>query len=153
MVKNYREAYKVHASSGILFNHESPRRGFEFVTRKITHAVARIKKGSKEKLKLGNIYAKRDWGHAKEYVEGMLIFNKDTLSPVGIRYKGAIGAFAGCLSGKDFFNPSGEKICTKLSMKIKINWEGRKDKFYQLTKLQFHSQNIDPSQMHERSCI
>ena len=71
MVKNYREAYNVHASSGILFNHESPRRGFEFVTRKITHAVARIKKGSKEKLKLGNIYAKRDWGHAKDYVEAM----------------------------------------------------------------------------------
>ena len=71
MVKNYREAYKIHASSGILFNHESPRRGFEFVTRKITHAVAKIKKGSKEKLKLGNIKAKRDWGHAKDYVEAM----------------------------------------------------------------------------------
>jgi len=71
MVKNYREAYKLHASSGILFNHESPRRGFEFVTRKISHAVAKIKKGSKEKLKLGNIKAKRDWGHAKDYVEAM----------------------------------------------------------------------------------
>ena len=71
MVKNYREAYKIHASSGILFNHESPRRGFEFVTRKITHAVAKIKKGSKEKLKLGNLKAKRDWGHAKDYVEAM----------------------------------------------------------------------------------
>tara|TARA_B110000438_G_scaffold244201_1_gene244567 strand:+ start:3112 stop:4098 length:987 start_codon:yes stop_codon:yes gene_type:complete len=73
MVKNYREAYKLHASSGILFNHESPRRGFEFVTRKISHAVAKIKKGSKEKLKLGNIKAKRDWGHAKDYVEAMWI--------------------------------------------------------------------------------
>ena len=71
LVKNYREAYKLHASNGILFNHESPRRGFEFVTRKITHAVAKIKKGSKEKLKLGNIKAKRDWGHAKDYVEAM----------------------------------------------------------------------------------
>ena len=71
LVKNYREAYKLHASTGILFNHESPRRGFEFVTRKITHAVAKIKKGSKEKLKLGNIKAKRDWGHAKDYVEAM----------------------------------------------------------------------------------
>ena len=71
MVKNYREAYKLHASSGILFNHESPRRGFEFVTRKITHAVAKIKKGSKEKLKLGNLKSKRDWGHAKDYVEAM----------------------------------------------------------------------------------
>ena len=71
LVKNYREAYKLHASNGILFNHESPRRGFEFVTRKISHAVAKIKKGSKEKLKLGNIRAKRDWGHAKDYVEAM----------------------------------------------------------------------------------
>ena len=71
LVKNYREAYKLHASNGILFNHESPRRGFEFVTRKISHGVARIKKGSKEKLKLGNIKAKRDWGHAKDYVEAM----------------------------------------------------------------------------------
>ena len=71
LVKNYREAYKLHASNGILFNHESPRRGFEFVTRKISHAAARIKKGSKEKLKLGNINAKRDWGHAKDYVKAM----------------------------------------------------------------------------------
>ena len=71
LTKNYRDAYKLHASNGILFNHESPRRGFEFVTRKISHAVARIKKGSKEKLKLGNIQAKRDWGHAKDYVEAM----------------------------------------------------------------------------------
>ena len=78
MVKNYREAYKLHASSGILFNHESPRRGFEFVTRKISNAVAKIKKGSKEKLKLGNINAKRDWGHAKDYVEAMwLMLQKD----------------------------------------------------------------------------
>jgi GDPmannose 4,6-dehydratase len=78
LVKNYREAYKLHASNGILFNHESPRRGFEFVTRKISHAVARIKKGSKKKLKLGNINAKRDWGHAKDYVEAMwLMLQKD----------------------------------------------------------------------------
>ena len=79
LVKNYREAYKLHASNGILFNHESPRRGFEFVTRKISHAVARIKTGSKEKLKLGNISAKRDWGHAKDYVEAMwLMLQKET---------------------------------------------------------------------------
>ena len=71
LTKNYREAYKLHASTGILFNHESPRRGFEFVTRKITHAVARIKKGLQKKLKLGNLKAKRDWGHAKDYVEAM----------------------------------------------------------------------------------
>ena len=71
LTKNYREAYKLHASSGILFNHESPRRGFEFVTRKISHGVARIKKGLQKKLKLGNIEAERDWGHAKDYVEAM----------------------------------------------------------------------------------
>ncbi|MEQ9266245.1 MAG: CotH kinase family protein [Balneolaceae bacterium] len=87
---------------------------------------------------------------AEEYVEGMLIFNEDTLSPVGIRYKGSIGAFVGCLSGRDFSNPSGQKTCTKLSMKVKIDWEGRDEKFYGLKKLQFHSQNNDPSQMHER---
>jgi len=79
LTKNYREAYKLHASNGILFNHESPRRGFEFVTRKISHAVARIKKGSKEKLKLGNLEAKRDWGHAKDYVEAMwLMLQQDS---------------------------------------------------------------------------
>ena len=68
---NYREAYKLHASVGILFNHESPRRGFEFVTRKISFAVARIKKGFQKKLKLGNIKSKRDWGHAQDYVKAM----------------------------------------------------------------------------------
>ncbi len=71
LTRNYREAYKLHASNGILFNHESPRRGFEFVSRKISHSVARIKKGLQKKLKLGNINAKRDWGHAKDYVEAM----------------------------------------------------------------------------------
>jgi len=73
LVKNYREAYKLHASNGILFNHESPRRGFEFVTRKISHGVARIKKGFQKKIKLGNIQSKRDWGHAKDYVNAMWI--------------------------------------------------------------------------------
>jgi GDPmannose 4,6-dehydratase len=68
---NYREAYGVHATNGILFNHESPRRGETFVTRKITRAVAKIAKGSKEKLYLGNLDAVRDWGYAKEYVESM----------------------------------------------------------------------------------
>jgi GDPmannose 4,6-dehydratase len=68
---NYREAYGIHASNGILFNHESPIRGETFVTRKITRAVAAIKLGLQEKLYLGNLSAKRDWGHAKDYVEGM----------------------------------------------------------------------------------
>jgi GDPmannose 4,6-dehydratase len=68
---NYRESYGLHASSGILFNHESPRRGETFVTRKITRAVARIKAGLQEKLFLGNLESKRDWGYAPEYVEAM----------------------------------------------------------------------------------
>jgi GDPmannose 4,6-dehydratase len=71
IVVNYREAYGMHASNGILFNHESPLRGETFVTRKITRAVAGIKLGLQEKLYLGNIDAKRDWGHAREYVRGM----------------------------------------------------------------------------------
>jgi GDPmannose 4,6-dehydratase len=68
---NYRESYSMHASSGILFNHESPRRGLEFVTRKISHGVARIKLGLDEELRLGNLDAQRDWGFAGDYVEAM----------------------------------------------------------------------------------
>jgi GDPmannose 4,6-dehydratase len=68
---NYREAYGMHASSGILFNHESPRRGLQFVTRKITHAVARIKHGLQGRLVLGNLDARRDWGYAGDYVQAM----------------------------------------------------------------------------------
>ncbi len=68
---NYRESYDLHATSGILFNHESPRRGLEFVTRKITHGVARIKHGLDTELRLGNLEAQRDWGFAGDYVEAM----------------------------------------------------------------------------------
>ena len=68
---NYRESYGLHASNGILFNHESPRRGENFVTRKITRAIARIKAGLQDKLFMGNLEARRDWGYAKEYVEAM----------------------------------------------------------------------------------
>jgi GDPmannose 4,6-dehydratase len=71
IVRNYREAYDMFACNGILFNHESPRRGKRFVTRKITQAAARIKAGKQEKLYLGNLNAKRDWGYAPEYVEAM----------------------------------------------------------------------------------
>jgi GDPmannose 4,6-dehydratase len=71
VVRNYREAYGLHATNGILFNHESPRRGETFVTRKITMAAAKIKLGLQEKLYLGNLNAIRDWGYAKEYVESM----------------------------------------------------------------------------------
>ncbi len=68
---NYRESYKLFAVSGILFNHESPRRGLEFVTRKITHGVARIKMGKQKKILLGNLEAKRDWGYAPDYIRAM----------------------------------------------------------------------------------
>tara|TARA_Y100001970_G_scaffold269123_1_gene361212 strand:+ start:4127 stop:5044 length:918 start_codon:yes stop_codon:yes gene_type:complete len=71
LTKNYRETYNIHASSGILFNHESPRRGPEFVTRKISLGVAKIKLGLQKKIKLGNIKSKRDWGYAKDYVEAI----------------------------------------------------------------------------------
>jgi GDPmannose 4,6-dehydratase len=76
---NYRESYDLHASSGILFNHESPRRGLEFVTRKISHAAARIKLGTQKELRLGNLDAQRDWGFAGDYVKAMwLMLQQDT---------------------------------------------------------------------------
>lgn len=79
MTVNYRESFELHASSGILFNHESPLRGIEFVTRKVTDAVARIKQGKQEELRLGNIDAQRDWGFAGDYVEAMwLMLQQET---------------------------------------------------------------------------
>jgi GDPmannose 4,6-dehydratase len=91
LTKHYREAYKLHASSGILFNHESPRRGFEFVTRKISYGVARIKKGLQKNLELGNISAMRDWGHAEDYVKAMWLMlqqqtPEDYVVGTGIQY-------------------------------------------------------------------
>ena len=88
LTRNYREAYGINACTGILFNHESPRRGFEFVTRKISHSVARIKHGLQKKISLGNIDSKRDWGHAKDYVEAMWLMlnqgnNKDFVIGTG----------------------------------------------------------------------
>ena len=75
---NYRESYGMHANNGILFNHESPRRGETFVTRKISRAVAAIKRGLQKELFLGNLQAKRDWGYAPEYVEAMwMILQQD----------------------------------------------------------------------------
>ena len=122
LIKNYREAYNLHASCGILFNHESPRRGFEFVTRKISYSVARIKKGLQKKLKLGNVKAKRDWGHAKDYVEAMWLmlqqkkpddfvigtgkehsvedFAKKAFAHVGLNYKDYV------ISDKNLFRPA-----------------------------------------------
>lgn len=85
---NYRESFKMHASSGILFNHESPLRGIEFVTRKVTDAVAAIKLGQQKELRLGNIDAKRDWGFAGDYVEAMWLM---TQQPEGDDYVVATG--------------------------------------------------------------
>src|SRR5262249_56555315 len=81
MTVNYRESFGLHASSGILFNHESPLRGIEFVTRKITDGAARIKLGVQKTLSLGNLDAKRDWGHARDYVRAMwLMLQQDSPS-------------------------------------------------------------------------
>src|SRR6185503_10753503 len=78
LTRNYREAYDMFCVSGILFNHESPRRGFEFVTRKITAGVARIKHGRQKELRLGHLEARRDWGHARDYVQAMhLMLQRD----------------------------------------------------------------------------
>lgn len=80
LTRNYREAYGIQASCGILYNHESPRRGFEFVTRKITSHAARIKLGLIRELKLGNLEARRDWGHAREYVRAMWMMLQQPLA-------------------------------------------------------------------------
>src|SRR5205807_1212280 len=77
---NYRESYNLFGCSGILFNHESPRRGLEFVTRKITHGVARIKLGLAKELRLGNLQAKRDWGFAGDYVRAMWLMLQQDLA-------------------------------------------------------------------------
>ena len=80
MTVNYRESFGMHASSGILFNHESPLRGIEFVTRKVTDGVARIKLGLATELQLGNLNATRDWGHARDYVEAMYLMLQQTVA-------------------------------------------------------------------------
>lgn len=101
LIINYRKAYNLFACSGILFNHESPRRGEQFVTRKITKAAARIKLGLQDELRLGNLDAKRDWGYAKEYVEGMWMMMQhhkpdDYVLGTGITH--TISDFINCIS-------------------------------------------------------
>ncbi len=112
VTKNYREAYNLYACNGILFNHESPRRGQTFVTKKITQSVARISKGSDEILNLGNLDAKRDWGHAKEYVEAMWLMlqqeeAKDYVIASGLSY-----------TVREFVEMAFDHVG------IKIKWEG-----------------------------
>jgi len=112
-VQNYRESYNLHAVSGILFNHESPLRGEEFITRKITLGLAKIYLGKQKILKIGNIYAKRDWGFAEDYVEAMWKMMqtkkpKDYVIATGQNY-----------SVKNFIN-----VCTKV-LNLKTKWVGK----------------------------
>jgi GDPmannose 4,6-dehydratase len=105
MVRMYRSAYHIHASSGILFNHESPRRGENFVTRKITKYIGQlINNKTKEKLKLGNLSAKRDWGHAKDYVYGMWLMLQQTNPDDYVICTG------NCWSVEDFLKVSFEQV-------------------------------------------
>ncbi len=110
-VIHYREAYGVHACNGILFNHESPRRGVNFVTKKIVQGLVRIKQGKQKVLTLGNLYSKRDWGHAKDYVESMWKI---------LQYKNPddfVIATKTSHSVKDFVNTCSKKLNIKLSWK------------------------------------
>ena len=119
---NYREAYNIFATNGILFNHESPRRGETFVTKKIVSAMCKIKHGLQDKLYLGNLNAKRDWGHAKDYVEAMwkILQQKkpeDFVIATGKQY-----------NIRQFVN----MVAEELSMKIKWRGKGKKEKCYDL---------------------
>jgi len=112
IIKNYRESYGMHASSGILFNHESPRRGETFVTRKITRGLSRISTGLQECLYLGNLNSRRDWGHAEDYVEAMwLMLQQETPDDYVI-------ATGKEYSVKDFVEASAEYFG------MKIEWQG-----------------------------
>ena len=120
ITKNYREAYKIFASNGVLFNHESPRRGETFVTKKIVSALCKIKEGRQKKLFLGNINAKRDWGHARDYCYAMwkILQQKqpdDYVIATGVQY-----------SIKQFINLTTKK----LGMKIKWKGKGMNEKAY-----------------------
>ena len=113
ITKNYREAYNIFAANGILFNHESPRRGETFVTKKIVSALCKIKAGKQKKLFLGNIYAKRDWGHARDYCYAMwkILQQKvadDYVIATGVQY-----------SIKQFVNMTAKKL------KMNLIWKGK----------------------------
>lgn len=87
---------------------------------------------------------------AEEYAEGSLTFEGETIAPIGVRYKGSVGAFVGCTDGPNPLVPSGAKTCDKLSLKLKINWDDPNGEFYGVRKVLLHSQNLDPTLMHER---
>jgi len=113
MTVNYRESYNIFACSGILFNHESPLRGLEFVTRKITYGIARIKHGLQDKIVLGNLDVRRDWGYAPEYVEAMWLMLQQ---PEPDDYVIATGETH---SIREFVEAAFDKIGTK------VEWEGK----------------------------
>ncbi len=143
LTRNYREAYGMFGCSGILFNHESPRRGFEFVTRKITSAAAQIKLGMTDKLYLGNLEAKRDWGHAKEYIKVMhmmLQLAKPEDYVIGTGETHSVREFADLAFGeldldykkyveidKNFFRPAEVDLlvadCTKAKKELKWTYD------------------------------
>jgi GDPmannose 4,6-dehydratase len=151
LTRNYREAYGLYASSGILFNHESPRRGHEFVTRKITSSAALIKLGKLKEIRLGNLEAKRDWGHARDYVKGMWLMLQqekpdDYVIATGISH--SVRQFleqafmlAGLdyndylLSDMDFFRPSEINVLCGNASKAKtlLGWQPTAD-FAQLVE-------------------
>ncbi|MBM4330472.1 MAG: GDP-mannose 4,6-dehydratase [Deltaproteobacteria bacterium] len=119
LVRNYREAYGMFAVNGILFNHESPRRGFEFVTRKISSHAARIKLGLAQELKLGNLDAKRDWGHSKDYVKAMwMMLQAD--------------------SPEDYVIGTGESHSVREFVQIAFNYLGLDHEKYVTTDLQYY---------------
>ena len=141
-VVHYREAYGIHASNGILFNHESPRRGVNFVTRKIIQGLLRIKKGEQNILTLGNLYSKRDWGHAKDYVESMwkILQHKKPNDFVVATNKS--------YSVKDFVNISAKKIGFKIKWINKgLKEEGideiTKKKIINVSKKYFRETEVD----------
>jgi GDPmannose 4,6-dehydratase len=125
ITKNYREAYNIFACNGILFNHESPRRGETFVTKKIVSALCKIKEGKQKKLFLGNLNAKRDWGHAKDYCDAMwrILQQKkpdDYVVATGVQY-----------SIKQFINLTAKKL------NLKLRWRGKgiKEKAFDINGL------------------
>ena len=143
MTVNYRESFKMHATSGILFNHESPLRGLEFVTRKVTDAVARIKLGKQKELRLGNIDARRDWGFAGDYVEAMWLMLQQPVPDdyviatghtttvrdmcrrafehVGLKYEDHL------VIDQKFYRPAEVEVLLgdPAKAKAKLNWEAR----------------------------
>lgn len=139
MTINYRESYNIYACNGILFNHESPVRGETFVTQKIIKGLINIKKGKKNKLYLGNLYAKRDWGHAEDYVKAMWLMlqqkiPKDFVIATGVQY-----------TVKEFINLSAKQL------KMPIVWEGHglKEKafFYNKPIIEINTKYFRPSEV------